>query len=131
MPGQSFEKVVRQLDVGANTAFKVWRLSPVLLAVGVALILAAAYGVFRLWEQNQDVILLTVGGLGRFAIITAATLALPQVVALIRYRQTIRTLGIKSAIGVVLAVLFKLHRAVFDPLFLCLGTLSRLKKLRS
>ena len=116
-PGRSFEEVTRQLRIGAQTAFKVWLLYPMLTAVGVALLLTAAFGVYRLWQANQAVTLVTVQGLGYFVLIAGATLLAPQVVALIRFRQTARGLGLKSVLGVVLALVFKLHLGVFDPIF--------------
>jgi hypothetical protein len=86
---------------------------------------------YRLWQANQAVTLLTVGGLGYALVVVAATMLVPQVVALVRLRQTIRGRGLKSVVGVVLALAFKLHLLVFDPIFLRRGSMKRLLKQRS
>jgi hypothetical protein len=124
-PGADFERVSRQLKVGSEIALKVWRLSRPLQVLAVALLAIAGYGVFRFWQANQPTALVTVGGLGRFLVVTGIALMLPRIVALVRYRTTLRTLGVKALVGSVLALAFKVHLRIFDPLFLRMGRLPR------
>jgi hypothetical protein len=129
-PGPGFDEVSRHLGIGAKRGFKVWFLSPTLSAIGVALLVTAALGAFWWWRANQDVSLVTVGGLGKFAAVLAATLIVPQLVSIVRYRQTIRGFGLKSLLGILVALLFKLHLAIFDPFFLRRGRVARFAKRR-
>jgi hypothetical protein len=127
-PGPHFEEIGRQLAVGSHRAFKVWRLSRVLRALSLVLTVAAIVVLFQLWWIYQDRQLLTVRLLGQVVLIVAATLALPQVVAVIRYRQTIRSFGLRSLGALALALVFKIHLFVFDPLFVRIGRLKRFLK---
>jgi hypothetical protein len=52
---------------------------------------------------------------------------LPQLVAAIRYKRTVRGAGLKALLGVMLAIVFKLHLACFDRVFLEKGKLSRFR----
>lgn len=126
-PGETFEEVQRHLEVGAQTGFKVWRLVAPLRVAGVLLLLAAGAGAVWFWQRNKDMVvsLGTVGALGWTALFFLAGLLAPQVVALIRYRQTIRGLGLKSLLAVALALVFKLHLVAFDRIFVSCGALNR------
>jgi predicted acylesterase/phospholipase RssA len=130
-PGPGYEEVQRQLRIGAMTAGKVWRLYTPLRALGFVAGVAALFGIFQLWAANQDYALVTVGGLGIFLFGLAVTLAVPHLARWIRYKQTFRDAGLRSALMTLLAIGFKLHLWVFDPLFLRLGRLERLLKRRS
>ena len=130
-PGPAFEEVQRQLKVGSRqTAFKIWRLSWPLQAVAIAAGLAALYGLWWVWmtfpTYELSIALGNVRELGWDAALLVAGLVVPQVVALWRYRQTIRRYGIKSIVAAVLALVFKVHLLVFDPRFLARGRLDRL-----
>jgi hypothetical protein len=128
-PGETFEEVQRQLKVGAQTGFKVWMLSRPLQVVGIALSAVAALGAFRAWQAHQDVVvsLGTIDELTHVAILFVAGLVVPQLVAIMRYRQTIRGFGIKSLLAALLAFAFKLHLLVIDPWFLRFGSLKQLR----
>jgi predicted acylesterase/phospholipase RssA len=129
-PGPAFEEVQRQLAVGGQVAFKIWRLSLPLQAVAVAAAVAAVYGLWWVWTTfpTYDVSLPlgSVKDLGWYIALLAAGFLAPRAVALWRYRQTIQRYGIRSLVATVLALLFKLHLLVFDPRFLSRGRLDRL-----
>jgi predicted acylesterase/phospholipase RssA len=131
-PGPAFEEVERQLKAGSQIAFKIWTLSRPLQAVAVAFALALAYGLYWGWKTfpNYPVTLElgTIGELGKYVALTIAGLVVPQLVALWRYRDTIRHYGLKSVAAAVLALVFKLHLLIFDPLFLARGRLDRLAR---
>jgi predicted acylesterase/phospholipase RssA len=129
-PGPGFDVLTRQLKVGGMVAGKVWRLWPPLTVAAVALLLALGVAVARLAYAYRDVALVTVRGLGLFLAALAATLVAPHLLRLLRFRQTFRDIGLRSGLAAILAVGFKIHRAVFDPIFLKLGRVDRLLKLR-
>jgi hypothetical protein len=129
-PGPGFDDLFRQLETAAMTAGKVWRLWPPLTVTAGALLLAALFGAYRLWEANQGMVLVTVRGLGITLAVLAATLVAPHVVRLVRFHQTFRDIGLRSALAAALAIGFKIHLLWFDPLFLRLGRVGRLLKRR-
>jgi hypothetical protein len=67
-----------------------------------------------------------VGSLGILLFFLAASMVVPHLVRLIRWKKTFRDVGLRSLVAAVGAVGFKLHLALFDPMFLRLGRLSRL-----
>jgi predicted acylesterase/phospholipase RssA len=127
-PGHCFEEVKRQLDIGAKTAFKVWLLSPVLRVARWALVPVVVFGIYWLWKINEAVTLLTVKGLGYFAVGAVATWLAPHLVSLIRFRETARSLGLRSLAAAVMALVLKLHLLVFDPIFLKYGRLKHFRR---
>jgi len=126
-PGPHFEEAERLLRIGSQTAFKVWRVSPLLHVLGVVLIGAALFGALALGWTYRSVSIASVGGLGTLVLAFGAALFMPQLVAIVRYRQTIDTAGLKSLLGLVLAFAFKIHLLVFDRIFLARGRLRRFK----
>lgn len=72
----------------------------------------------------------TLEGLGISLVVLGATLAAPHVLRLIRFRQTFRDIGLRSLLSAALAIGFTLHLHVFDRMFLRLGRLERLLKMR-
>jgi hypothetical protein len=129
-PGAGFDDLQRQLKVASAVAGKVWRLWPTLAALGSALLLTGLVGLFRLWEANRDAQLLTVGTLGTILVVLIGLSVAPHIIRLIRFRQTIREVGLRGALAAVLAIGFKIHLLLFDPIFLRLGRLERLLRLR-
>src|SRR5262249_25092937 len=111
--------------VGSQIALKVWRLSRPLQAFALVVLTVAAYSAFAIWRTYEQATLVTVGGLGRFLVLTAVAAMLPRIVALARYRTTLRTLGLEALVGSLLAVAFKVHLRIFDPVFLKMGRLRR------
>jgi hypothetical protein len=133
-PGPTYEEALRQLRIGGQTALKVWRQSRLLTAGGLAVLAAATLRLaWVLWVNLDREVPLTLPVYTVRALVLAALVVLagrvaPHVVALIRYRETLRGLGMKSLAAAVLALVFKLHLLVFDPLFLKLGRLERLDR---
>ncbi len=125
-PGPGFDELTRQLRIGSFTPGKVWLLWPPLTIAGAVGVLAGLYLLFRTWQIYHDVKLVTVGSLGVFLAVLGATMVVPHLVRLIRWRSTFRDVGLRSLAAAVAAVGFKVHLAVFDPIFLELGRLSRL-----
>jgi predicted acylesterase/phospholipase RssA len=125
-PGPGFDDLAKQLRVGSYTPGKVWMLSPALSVVGVVIALGALLGLALAWWRFYDFKLLTVGSLGVFLIFLAASTVVPHLVRLIRWKKTFRDVGLRSLFATVGAIGFRVHLALFDPIFLRLGTLSRL-----
>jgi predicted acylesterase/phospholipase RssA len=126
-PGPHFEEAERLLRIGSQTAFKIWRVSPLLHVLGIAGIGAALCGSLALWWTYRSVSIASVGSLGILVLAFGAAMVMPQIVAIVRYRQTIGTAGLKSLLGLVLAFAFKIHLMVFDRIFLERGRLGRFK----
>lgn len=129
-PGPGYDDLVRQLEVASQVAGKVWRLVLPLKLVGGAAALAALFYLIRLWHSHRSVQLLTVGTLGTFLLVLAATWAVPHIIRLVRFRQTFQEIGLRGALATVLAIGFKTHVWFFDWIFLRRGELERLLKLR-
>jgi predicted acylesterase/phospholipase RssA len=129
-PGPGFDDLTEQLHVGRLSAGKVWLLWSPLTITGVILALLLAFGLYRLWDINQDRSLLTVYTLGVSIAVLALGTALPHLVRIIRYQQTFRDIWLRSLLAAVLAFGFKVHLMMFDPLFLRLGRVSRLRAKR-
>jgi hypothetical protein len=129
-PGPGFDDLTLQLKTAAMIAGKVWRLSPPLTALAGVLALAALFGAYRLWAANLGVVVVTVRGLGIALALLAAILAVPHVVRLVRFGETFRDIGVRSALAALLAPAFKVHLLCFDPLFLRIGRVARLLKMR-
>jgi len=124
----------RQLNVGRELAFKVWRLSPVLKAISIVLALAAAgaavWWLARNWNVPFEIrsftpwqFLLVVG-------LPLAALAMPALAWLAPQRKI---MSILFSIGLVLGgwLASWLHRSIFDRMFLRRGSLKRLMRLSS
>jgi len=127
-PGPGFEEAKRHLDIGARTPLKVWLQSPMLATARLAVLLAAAYGGWRLWQASQVGTLLTLRGFAYFLLGVGVAVAVPQAVALMRFGRTVRALGLKSVAGVLLALPLKVHLWLFDPVFVSGGSMKRLLK---
>jgi hypothetical protein len=129
-PGPGFDLLTSQLKVGAMVAGKVWRLCPPLTVAAALLLLAAVAIGYRLWDTHGDVVILTVRGVGVFLLVLAATIVAPHLLRLLRFRQTFRDIGLRGVLAAVLAIGFKAHLHLFDPIFIKLGRVERLLKLR-
>jgi hypothetical protein len=125
-PGPGFDDLTRQLRIGSLTPGKVWLLWRPLSVVGVAIVLAALYGLYRAWQVYHGVTVATVGSLGVLLFVLGVTAVVPHAVRLIRWHSTFRDIGLRSLASAVAALGFKIHLALFDPIFLRLGRLSRL-----
>ena len=129
-PGPGFDDLTKQLQVGGLTPGKVWKLSPLLSVVGIAIVLAGLACLGWLAWKYWDVSLLTVKSLVTFLVVLAATAIAPHIVRIVRYGHTFRDWGLRCLLAAALAVGFKFHLAVFDPIFLKRGKAARLLALR-
>lgn len=130
-PGPGFDQLQRQLKVGSLIAGKVWLLWPPLTFTAALFLLAAVFGIFWLWRTYQTVTLVTVGGLGVFLLTAASAFGTPHLVRIIRYRQTFNEVGLRSLLAAALAIGFKTHLLVFDPILRWCGKASRFVNLRN
>src|SRR5262249_53975352 len=129
-PGAGFDDLTKQLRVGGLTPGKVWMLSPALTALGVLVAAAGLAGLGWLAAKHWSTPLVTVRGLITFLGLLVATSLAPRVMRIIRYGHTFRDLGLRCIVAAVMAVGFKVHLAVFDPIFLRRGRAARLMALR-
>jgi len=129
-PGPGFDDLTRQLRKGQYTLGKVWLLSLPLIIAGIAMAVAAAGGIGWLAWKYRSASLVTVQGLAVFLLVLSTMAIAPHLVRLIRYRQTFRDAGLRSLLAAVLAIAFKIHLALFDPIFLRLGRAARLIAMR-
>jgi hypothetical protein len=68
----------------------------------------------------------TVKGLSIVLIALALIAVVPHLVRIVRYGRTFSDFGLRCLLSAVLAVGFKIHLAVFDPIFLRRGRAARL-----
>jgi predicted acylesterase/phospholipase RssA len=130
-PGRGYDELVRQLRTARLVFGKVWLLARPLTLFAGALALALLYGLWRLWEENQSALIgISVRSLGIFLVGTALVFLVPTLVRVVRYRETLKAMGLKALVAAVLAVVMKLHLLLFDPLFLRLGRAGRLIAMR-
>jgi hypothetical protein len=124
-PGPGYDELTRHLTVASMVFGKVWKLARPLTVLAVALALALLFGLWRLWQANQHVVLVTVQGLGIFVAVLLAAMVVPTLVRVVRYRETLRNLGLRAVLAAVLSGALKIHLLLFDPLFLRLGRARR------
>lgn len=124
-PGPHHEELTRHLRTGSKVFGKVWLLARPLTVLAAGVAVALLYAIWRLWRANQDVILVTVGGLGIFVGVLGLTLLTPTLVRLVRYQESLRSVGLRALLAMALSVVLKLHLLLFDPLFLRLGRAAR------
>ena len=129
-PGPGFDDLNEQLRVGGLTPGKVWLLSPILKAVGVLIAVVGLFGLGWLAWKYWTVSLVTVKSLVTFLAVLVATAIAPHIVRIVRYGHTFRDWGLRCVLAAVLAVGFKIHLAVFDPIFLKRGKAARLLAMR-
>lgn len=147
-------RVSRLLDAGASTAFKIWKLSPILRGVKWTLVALGISGVAGLLytRQNDQVLTLansvlpdgvrnlTLGGVG-LSILGTIGLATVSVVLnrllghnyagglmrVIRWRDTVRSVVIGVCMATVGFVIARLHLYVFDKWYLRYGGIRTIK----
>jgi predicted acylesterase/phospholipase RssA len=128
VPGPRFETVRKHLSVAGRGAFRAWRLSPPLTAVGIVLIAALAGAAAWAGYTFRDTQLVTVGSAGQTLLAAVATLVLgPTLIRIARFRKTIGQVGLVTMATVVASFAFRIHLAVFDRWFLRLGRLARFR----
>jgi hypothetical protein len=127
--GPNFEEVKRHLAIGSKQAFKAWYLSKGWSAAGIISIVCMSLALLYAGWLQRDTVLITVGGVGEAILGALAALIVgPTVVRVARLRQTIGQIGLVTAAALVAAIVFKVHLAVFDRIYLSFGRLSRFKK---
>jgi hypothetical protein len=129
-PGRGYDELLHQLTVGSMLFAKVWRMWWPLKILGGALLAVITLAIILLWLEYRSLPLLTVQSLGIALFVLAVTMVVPHLVRIIRYRTTVQETGLRSLLAAALALIFKIHLALFDPIFLRLGRVSRLLKLR-
>ena len=129
-PGRGFDDLTRQLRIGGLTPGKVWMLSPLLTIVGILIALAGVAGLAWLAWTYRSVSLVTVKGLSTVLIALAIMTVVPHLVRIVRYGRTFSDFGLRCLLAAVLAIGFKIHLRVFDPIFLRRGRAARLLALR-
>ena len=125
LPGKGYDDLTKHLRIGRLTGGKVWLLDPVLRTIGAAILFAALVGLAWLWWTHQAVTLLTVGSLGLLAVALVLSAFFPHFMRLVRYKKTVRDVGLRGLLGVALALGFKFHQRFLDRHFLKLGSLNR------
>jgi predicted acylesterase/phospholipase RssA len=135
--------VARILDAGRSQGFKVWKLSPVLVALKWALAAAVLSGAaYFLYTRRQDSITdITFGTVGAWIASTlgAAVLAFVinrvlgqrngrTVLKAVRWRDTLRTILIGAAMAFGGFIVARVHLQLFDRWFLRYGRINRLPR---
>jgi hypothetical protein len=122
----------KQLCVGREMAFKVWRLVPTLQAVailtGIALALTAVIAIYSNWTRQLPLPTLTIGGLSLAVIVAIMTSVFPFI-RFLNPRKAARSWLYKVLAAFVGWAAARIHLAFFDPLFKKRGKLDRLLKL--
>jgi hypothetical protein len=113
------------LSVAQHQAFKIWRLSPALKSISWILGIIGATGLAWACWQWRTSSLLTLGALG----IILATVVIGWVFGktaarVVRYQDTLRQIAMGLVMGVLGALLARLHIEVFDRWFLARGKLK-------
>jgi hypothetical protein len=128
--GAGYDELMRELRAGAMIGGKVWRLWPPLWLAGGLLALGAAITLLNAWWANYDTPVWSVGALGIALMLLLLVAAVPRLGVAVRFRQPVRDIGGRGILAAALAVGFRLHLWLFDPIYLKLGRLERLRKLR-
>ncbi len=118
--------LARQLDVGKGLFFKIWKLAPMLKALGIAVGLAAlvvlAWALVTSWDLNVSFNVSTVIILIAIALIVMIVPALKW----LNPEKAMRGYLSKASLAVVGFLVAQVHLLIFDKLFLARGRLKRL-----
>ncbi len=119
-------EILTLLRVAGSMAFKIWKLSKPLTYLSYILfgvfIAAAAWACVR-WK---DVPLITPGRIGIMALGAIATALLGKtLVKVIRFKDSVKQIGVGIGMGFFGWVAAGIHLVVFDPMYLSRGKLSR------
>ncbi|MCH7473612.1 MAG: patatin-like phospholipase family protein [Gemmatimonadetes bacterium] len=121
--------ILRILEVGSATAFKVWNLWTPLKVARVILALAALGGLAWAYVQFRDASLLSVKQIGLFVLGAVLTAVLGKgLMRIVRFRETITKILIGVGMSVVGFLVARIHLHLFDRIYLRLGRLKRLKR---
>lgn len=126
------EDLGRQIAVSSCLAFKVWRLLPALTATALLLAVGGAIAfslvLAKYWHSAMHLDL-SVSKLVLTAALAFAALLVPAL-RWLQPRQAMQSYFARAALAVGGFVLCKIHLAIFDPLYLWRGKLSRLLRLQ-
>ncbi len=120
--GARYKGLMLLLKAGRSTAFKIWKISPVLRRTGLLLGIAAlgllAWACFR----YRAVAIVTVGMIGAtLATLAASAIVGKTVVRVVRLRETLARIGIGIGLALFGWILARIHLYVFDRMFLRRG----------
>lgn len=136
--GVEEERLRRVLDAGSRTAFKIWSLSPGLVVVKWALLIALVATllvlVFTRWASPLIAVNLTFGAVATALLLMAvAPLAAwafgsigKNVVRTVRWQDTLRDVAIGVAMSTLGFIIARIHLHLFDPWFLRAGEVRRI-----
>ena len=125
-------RILKILEVGSATAFKVWNLWTPLKVARIILALAALGGLVWAYFEFRQVSLLSVGQIGVFvsgAVLTAVLTAVlgKWIMRVVRFHETMTKILIGVGMSAVGFLVARLHLHVFDKIYLRLGRLDRLE----
>lgn len=124
-PGQGYDDVTMSLQTGSQIAGKLW-LQDLRLSITAIVLAAGAVAAATWWCWNhRGLTLFTVGSVCVLAGGVALGALLPNLTRLVRFKATVRGVGLRALLGVALALGFKLHLWAFDRWFLARGSLAR------
>ena len=113
-------------QIGSQPAFKVWRMSRGLSAVGIVFLVVNGAALAWLAWTYRDYAIITWGQALASAVVLAAGFVFGKtVMRIVRFRETLRRIAMTIGLGIVGCALANLHLRVFDRKFLKLGHLDR------
>jgi hypothetical protein len=122
------DTVEKLLEIGSEKAFKVWRMSTGLKVVATVLALVAVAAFGWAWYRNPEfpLVHLTLGWLGWTVVWAVVALVAGRgVVAVLRYKETVRKILKDIAVAVLGWFAAQVHLRIFDPLFLRKGKVEK------
>lgn len=127
--GAAHTELMRLLDAGSNTAFKIWRLHPVLRVLGFVLLGSLALGLlwlgWRYWNTPFPTLTVQRIALMLLPVVMGAVLG-KFFVRLIWLQNTLYRIAIGAGMASVGWLLAQTHLRLFDWLYLRYGRLKRL-----
>jgi predicted acylesterase/phospholipase RssA len=126
------DELQRLLKVGANCAFKIWRLCPVLQVVALVAGVSALAGLVWWTIANWTKDIVRVGAIAMPIFTALAGLILGKtLIRIVRYRETIERVVIGLGLAICGWFIAFVHLRLFDCCFLRLGRVCRLLNLKS
>ncbi len=127
------DRFERLLDVSAQKAFKIWRLSRSLTITSYVLGIGAVVGFAWAWRTFPEFTFfrLDMNTLGWTLVWAAVGLVVGEsVVKVLQYKDTLTKVVKDFALAVVGFVASQIHVSIFDPMFLRAGRVSRITQQR-
>jgi hypothetical protein len=113
------------LEAGSGRAFKIWKLYQPLKLAGW--VLGSAALIAFLWASWHwsGVSLLNLGAVGMIVVtLLAAVIVGKAIVKIVKFRDTLVTIGLGAGMGLIGWLVARLHLHVFDPFFVKYGQVS-------